>query len=477
MRGNSPPLRPQDDGPGQTCAGPSHPSSTLQRRGHTLLLRGLLLTGLTLGMAGCYDDGAVTPTLPSGIGETPGDPGTSPTSGPDASATPPGSGTPSASVTPDGSPTAPAGTPTIAPTPTPYPDADGDGSPDYLDCDDFDAQTYPGALELCDHLDNDCDGKVDESLYQGGDDRGTCGIYNMVPSTGAMGMPAALVVMVDFELKSYVDSGVITGRLYGQDGSVQDLTNPKVDPEIPTRVRFNAISLPSEQAYRLEVTSEQTNVEPPASGWIVKGRALVTRVPPCGLVFETSQGMQIQKLGGTSSYFLGLVNSQLSSNEVPLGLAFLGLTPGLTFPLSDVKVLLGVMVGNGVNSSYYVDPYYGFPTQLQDISIDANGLISSVPQNVSVLVPANDTISNLFTTNMEIHGALSASGSISFYDDYLITGIVKQTDLHKMLVETQQTSIESFFVMDQDLNDDGINDAASLEIVANPTLATLLDCQ
>ena len=37
-------------------------------------------------------------------------------------------------------------------------DADGDGSPASLDCDDADATTYPGAPELCDGLDSDCDG-------------------------------------------------------------------------------------------------------------------------------------------------------------------------------------------------------------------------------------------------------------------------------------------------------------------------------
>ncbi len=40
-------------------------------------------------------------------------------------------------------------------------DADGDGVDATEDCDDSDASAYPGADELCDGVDNDCDGAVD----------------------------------------------------------------------------------------------------------------------------------------------------------------------------------------------------------------------------------------------------------------------------------------------------------------------------
>lgn len=46
-------------------------------------------------------------------------------------------------------------------------DADGDGSPATEDCDDSDPSVYPGAPELCDGKNNDCDAGVDEEPVDG----------------------------------------------------------------------------------------------------------------------------------------------------------------------------------------------------------------------------------------------------------------------------------------------------------------------
>ncbi|MCB9764599.1 MAG: hypothetical protein H6739_32795 [Alphaproteobacteria bacterium] len=46
-------------------------------------------------------------------------------------------------------------------------DADQDGFFDYQDCDDNDPTAYPGAPEVCDGVDNDCNGAVDDSAEAG----------------------------------------------------------------------------------------------------------------------------------------------------------------------------------------------------------------------------------------------------------------------------------------------------------------------
>ena len=55
-------------------------------------------------------------------------------------------------------------------------DSDGDGAPDWLDCDDTDPTVFPGGVEVCDGLDNDCDGVVPSDEQDGdGDGYSECG--------------------------------------------------------------------------------------------------------------------------------------------------------------------------------------------------------------------------------------------------------------------------------------------------------------
>lgn len=53
-------------------------------------------------------------------------------------------------------------------------DGDFDGSDECSDCDDTDGAIFPGQTEICNGLDDDCDGSVDEGFDMDGDGFGTC---------------------------------------------------------------------------------------------------------------------------------------------------------------------------------------------------------------------------------------------------------------------------------------------------------------
>ena len=46
-------------------------------------------------------------------------------------------------------------------------DADGDGYDRTMDCNDSSSAIYPGADEVCDGIDQDCDGEIDENPIDG----------------------------------------------------------------------------------------------------------------------------------------------------------------------------------------------------------------------------------------------------------------------------------------------------------------------
>ncbi|MBN95428.1 MAG: hypothetical protein CL928_15405 [Deltaproteobacteria bacterium] len=52
----------------------------------------------------------------------------------------------------------------------PFVDEDGDGVVAALDCADDDPERFPGNIEICDGLDNDCDPSTDEDLACAGED-------------------------------------------------------------------------------------------------------------------------------------------------------------------------------------------------------------------------------------------------------------------------------------------------------------------
>jgi hypothetical protein len=93
--------------------------------------------------------------------------------------------------------------------PEPPVDGDRDGSSPPADCDDTLRDVHPGAPELCDGLDNDCDGAVDEGWDEDADGFKTCGAAPDCDDTNPAAFPGAVDVCdgADNDCNGLIDDG------------------------------------------------------------------------------------------------------------------------------------------------------------------------------------------------------------------------------------------------------------------------------
>ena len=88
-------------------------------------------------------------------------------------------------------------------------DNDNDGAALPEDCDDTRSAVHPGAPELCDDLDNDCDGATDEGWDEDADGHKTCGAAPDCDDNDPAAYPGALDVCdgIDNDCNGLIDDG------------------------------------------------------------------------------------------------------------------------------------------------------------------------------------------------------------------------------------------------------------------------------
>lgn len=105
------------------------------------------------------------------------------------------------------------------------------------DCDDDNEAVNPTAEEVCDGVDNNCDGASDEGFDEDGDGRGACGLDGDCDDTDPLRAPGFNEVCdgIDNDCNDLVDDGTLCGRLGRcEDGSCRwafDVTTDDVEHE------------------------------------------------------------------------------------------------------------------------------------------------------------------------------------------------------------------------------------------------------
>ncbi len=92
-------------------------------------------------------------------------------------------------------------------------DNDGDEFPAYLDCNDNDDTIYPGAPEVCNGIDDDCDGEIDEGVMNTCMDYSTCVLYETCAQCPPE--PPELCNGIDDNCNGVIDEGCPSHGLYG----------------------------------------------------------------------------------------------------------------------------------------------------------------------------------------------------------------------------------------------------------------------
>jgi len=383
-----------------------------------------------------------------------------------------------------------------------YPDADGDGYgatsgepidscgnvegyvDNALDCDDTSELSHPEGQEVCDGNDNDCNGKVDESFFQGPGMQDKCGIHLILPSDRAQAVPSGFQVTIDFDSSNaesneqpyaLEDPAYIWLKVTGSDGSVQRTDNevqelglPASNIDIPTRITWPVgLEINPGVTYTLELTECQVPCVDPGDGWVIYGRSVFSGAAPCGVAFNIKNGMEITKMGSTNAVTLEGMNWDIQNSSAQLALYLLDTAETTELPIDSLSIGQGPIDGK---DSYSVSQAWGVPVVLPAASIGVDGQLLTNERDIGLVVPMLAGNLILYVQDSVATATVGSSGGrINSLSNYKMTGSVHRDDMHKLLVEAGLEGIEWQIVYDTDTDGDGTKDSAEMIIESTPT--------
>jgi hypothetical protein len=346
-----------------------------------------------------------------------------------------------------------------------YADADGDGFPACEDCDDHNSDIHPEAVEVCDAVDNDCDGELNED--------------------GAVGVAD---FYADLDADGYGDAGNTWSACEAPSGFVSDATDCDDDdasvypgaPEIcdgkdsDCDGEVGELLVPTDfSTLQQALDAEETEV------CLEAGTHTDNTVADLGVdVSITGVDRDTVLLTGDSGRVLevNLVGStlRLSSLTVTGGLASDGLAPGVFVVGDGSASFVGrdlLFTGNEADGSSALGVALGLAdlssVELVDVEVTGNTSLGSFG---SVFVAYADHVS---MDGLSIQGELTSGGE--GFADALSVGAATSVQLNDLQVRDNEVVSAFYSCAPVTVYDVGTLDAANLSITGN-TREVSADC-
>jgi hypothetical protein len=269
-----------------------------------------------------------------------------------------------------------------------YPDLDGDGfgapgttiddcvqpegyAANRDDCNDESAVIYPDAEDLCDGLDNDCDGLFDEDSKVGWSlmsvDHKAEAIWEIELATGALGLVSTMNITTE-EIPTMDTRGDGYALVYDAAAKMLlevDACNGALTPVGGASGVGRTCGIafgPGGELYGLDNDANTLVVFDPQTGVGTTIGEIGFKLGPCGLTYDCSTDTLIGADANTNEIFELDVVTGLASNVIQTDIPFNSV--GLEF---DAQT--GMILASTNQSFYEVDPTTGFSTRLGDFQV------------------------------------------------------------------------------------------------------------
>ncbi len=313
-------------------------------------------------------------------------------------------------------------------------------------------------------------------------------IISSLPGQGAMAVPRDTAFSFLFSAPVTADLAVFETTVTAADGETWVLEHPSLSEDGRT-LTYPPVGLARDTDYVLATTMQASSaqVAQPES-WPLSLEAYFTTRVPCGIAFNIANGVMLEQLGGNED-LLGLLNDALSAAYLnPVALMFVDTYADLELPLLSVDIASGLAYYSdvpGEEGLFVVDDTFGFPVSMTDCSVAEDGALACGPQTFVFPIPITDaTILNLYISDATITGTLVPypgegldEPDYVWLEDFRLAGVITQEDIDRIGEETGLSKvIDALLVLDQDLDGDGVEDAASAAATSEPYWIEFTHC-